>query len=160
MADRRDRRTDASTQAEPRLSPADREQLADFDRRRAAFEHALAASNILHHKHTCPACGFPTLDSRFDYLRCVICLWEDGVGEEDPTRARPPNDESLVDARLRISALLAACDLPRDLAAATDDIVRGIRRFEADLRRGAAAIDVDDFAHHLRTVLPGLFERP
>ncbi len=140
------------------LSEAERAGLAAFEARRAAFVAGLAASDVVHHKHTCPVCGFPTLDRRLDYQVCVLCLWEDGTAERDPWVARPPNSEALGDARLRISRLLAGCGLPRELAAATDDVVRDVRRFEAGLRSGAATIE-GEFARHVRAVVPGLFAR-
>jgi hypothetical protein len=138
------------------LSEAERAGLAAFEARRAAFEAGLTASNVVHHKHTCPVCGFPTLDRRLDYLVCVLCLWEDGTAERDPWVARPPNSEALGEARIRISRLLAECGLAGVAAAATDAVVRDVRRFEAGLRSGAMAI-AEEFARHVRAVVPSLF---
>ena len=72
------------------LTADDHALLADFDRRRAGFDQALEASNIIYHRHTCPACGFPTLKERREYEVCMICLWQDAGDDGDPTRIAPP----------------------------------------------------------------------
>lgn len=144
-----DRRFDLTS-----LTPADHALLARFSERRAAFERAIAASNVLHHKHTCPACGFPTLDQRHEYAVCVLCLWEDGGGEADPTQVAPPNPIALIAARRDIAGLLADFEQTHTIDDSLAAVVAAIKRFEADLQSGAAQIDREDFAAHLRRLLP------
>jgi hypothetical protein len=135
------------------LTPLDRELLADFGRRRDRFARALTDSNIIHHKHPCPACGFPTLNERAHHEVCVICLWEDGVSEVDPTLVAPPNYTSLMQARIHVSGMLRAFAQLHEIDDAIDTLVGRIKRFEALLRRGEAAVDREDFAANLRNIL-------
>jgi hypothetical protein len=136
-----------------RMSDDDRELLAEFVRRRAEFERAMAASNIIHHKHTCPACGFPTLSERYDYEICVVCLWEDGTGEEDPGVVGLPNSISLTEARIHAAGLMRAFERANVVEDGFDEIVRNIKRFEERLRRREAKLDREDFAANLRGIL-------
>ncbi len=135
------------------LTPLDRELLADFARRRDMFARALTDSNIIHHKHPCPACGFPTLNERAHHEVCVICLWEDGVPEVDPALVAPPNYTSLMQARIHVSGMLRAFAQAHEIDDAIDPLVGRIKRFEALLRRGEAAVDRADFAANLRNIL-------
>lgn len=135
------------------LTPMDRELLADFGRRRDRFARALTDSNLIHHKHPCPACGFPTLTERAHYEVCVICLWEDGVPEVDPTLVAPPNYTSLMQARIHVSGMLRAFAQAHEIDDTIDTLVGRIKRFEALLRRGEAAVDREDFAANLRNIL-------
>jgi len=139
-----------------RRTPAERELLGAFEARRQAFDAALEASNIIHHKHTCPCCGLPTLDHRGDYDVCVVCLWEDYGGEAYPRRAYPPNYVALERARLYFAESLRTFEVDRELdlcAAPIDPLVRAIKRFEAALRCGEAELDCQDFAAHLARIL-------
>ncbi len=130
------------------------ELLAEFTRRRAAFEAALDASNILHHKHACPVCGFPTLTERASYELCVICLWEDDGEGDDPNRVSLPNGASLTQARLHASEMLRRFEQSHALDGTIDDIVRAIKAFEARWRRGEVQIVQDDFTANLRSIVP------
>ncbi len=143
------RRFDAS-----RLTPGERAALASFERRRSHYERAIADSNVIHHKHTCPACGFPTLDERLDYELCVVCLWEDGVGELDPTLIGPPNYTSLTQARIATAQLLAAFEQTHEIDDSLAAVVACVRRFGAASERRVATLDRDDFVARLRDVLP------
>ena len=139
-----------------RRSSAERELLGAFERRRQAFEAALEASNIIHHKHTCPCCGLPTLDHRGDCDVCVVCLWEDCGGEAFPRRASPPNYVALERARLAVAEDLRVFEAEGELdlcAAPIDPLVRAIKRFEAALRRGEASLDCQDLAANLAQIL-------
>lgn len=142
------------------LTAMDRELLADHGRRRDRFARALTDSNILHHKHLCPACGFPTLNERAGYEVCVICLWEDGAPEADPTLVAPPNYTSLMQARIKVSGMLRAFEQAHAIDDAIDTLVRSIKRFEAQLLRGEAAVDSEDFSANLRNILPTTPRRP
>ena len=136
------------------LTAEEAELLAEFTRRREGFEAALAASNILHHVHTCPACGFPTLSERASYELCVVCLWEDDGEGGDPNRVSLPNGAPLTRARLHASEMLRRFDQSHALAGTIDDIVRAIRAFAARWRRGDASIVEDDFTANLRNIVP------
>lgn len=142
------------------LTPMDRELLADHGRRRDMFARSLTDSNIIHHKHLCPACGFPTLNERAGYEVCVICLWEDGVPEADPTLVAPPNYTSLMQERINISGMLRAFEQTHEIDYAIDTVVRSIKRFEAQQLCGAAAVDCDDFSANLRNILRTTPRRP
>ena len=52
--------------------------------------------------HTCPCCGFPTLEARAVFDICEICWWEDD-GQDDPHADQvwsgPNKDYSLSQAR-------------------------------------------------------------
>lgn len=148
---RRDKRRKAPA---PPLTPEEAELLAEFTRRRAAFEAALDASNILHHKHTCPVCGFPTLSERASYHLCFVCLWEDDGEGGDPNRVSLPNGASLTQARLHASEMLRQFEQSHALDGTIDDIVRAIKAFEARWRRGDASIIKDDFTANLRSIVP------
>lgn len=135
------------------LTDHDHALLAAFARRRARFERAIEASNIIYHKHTCPACGFPTLDQPSDYEVCTLCGWEDGVGEARPERVLPPNYTSLLAARIIVAGALAEFERTDEIEDSLDAVVRSIRRFEARCARKEAQVD-RDFATHLRNILP------
>lgn len=135
-------------------TPEEAALLAAFSRRRAAFEADLAASNILHHRHTCPACGFPTLGERGGYALCVVCLWEDDGERSDPNLVSPPNPSSLTTARLHASEMLQQFEQSHAIDGTIDEIVRSIEAFEARWRRGEASINSDDFTANLRAVVP------
>lgn len=32
-------------------------------------------------RHTCPCCGYRTLETRYDWEICPVCFWEDDVVE-------------------------------------------------------------------------------
>ncbi|PCC70299.1 Cysteine-rich CPCC [Nannocystis exedens] len=149
---RRDKRREAPA---PPLTPEEVELLAEFTRRRSAFEAALEASNILHHKHTCSVCGFPTLSERASYEVCVVCLWEDDGEGGDPNRVSLPNNgASPTQARLHASEMLRRFEQSHALDGTIDDIVRAIKAFEARWRRGDASIVEDDFTANLRNAVP------
>lgn len=136
------------------LTDGDRAWLAAFERRRAGFERAIAASNVLHHKHTCPACGFPSLDGRGDYGVCVVCLWEDAVDETAPTWVGPPNYVALMQRRIEVAAMIAEFEQVETIVDSLGEVVRSVRDFEAKLGRGEAVIAHGDLLGHLRAVLP------
>ncbi|WP_422889924.1 CPCC family cysteine-rich protein [Nannocystis pusilla] len=142
-----------ATPAAP-LTPEETELLAEFTRRRAAFEADLAASNILHHVHTCPTCGFPTLSERASYELCAVCLWEDDGEGGDPNRVSPPNGASPTRARLHASEMLRRFEQSHALDGSIDDVVRAIKAFVARWRRGDASIVEDDFTANLRNIVP------
>jgi hypothetical protein len=52
-------------------------------------------------KHTCPCCGYRTLNSRGWYQICLVCRWEDdGQDDHDADELRgAPNKVSLTEAR-------------------------------------------------------------
>lgn len=118
------------------------------------FERGIEESNIIHHKHTCPVCGFPTLNQRYDYDVCVICLWEDCGGEAAPTLIAAPNYISAMQERINIAGMIAVFEQTYEIDASFDDVVRSIKRFEARLDAGEVKIDREDFSRHLRNVLP------
>jgi hypothetical protein len=139
-----------------RRTPEERDLLAELERRRAAIEAALEASNILHHRIPCACCGLPTIRRRGDYEVCVVCLWEDAGGEADPRRASAPNYTPLEQARLTAADHLRLFEADRgvDLSAAPiDPLVRAIKRFEAALRRGEVELERRDFAANLAAIL-------
>ncbi len=118
------------------------------------FELAMAESNIIHHKHTCPACGFPTLNKRHDHEVCVLCLWEDGTGEARPASITAPNYISLIEARVNIASVIGVFEQTHAIDDSVDNVIKSIRRFEHGLERGEAHIDRVDFATHLTKLLP------
>ncbi len=127
---------------EPPLSPEERELLAEFERRRAGFEAALEASNIVHHRHTCPACGFPSLNDEDRYPVCIICQWE------------PYGGASLSQDRLRAARMIREFERSYALDGTIDDMVRAIKTFEARCMASKINIIEDDFTAHLRHVVP------
>lgn len=144
----------ASLRFDPRqLTERDHQHLAAFAARRAAYEQALAASNVLYGKHTCPACGLPTLDVRGDYETCVVCLWEDNAGENDLTIVVAPNYVSLLQARVEAAAHLAEFERTHELPASLEEIVRRLRDFTRRAARGEVGPGHHDFAANLRTIL-------
>lgn len=137
-----------------RLTADDHALLADFERRRAGFDHALEASNIIYHRHTCPACGFPTLKVRQDYEVCMICLWQDDGDDGDPTRISPPNYVSLMQQRIDVAGMLRVFERTHLYDDSLAAVIAAIRAFDARLDRGTATIDRVDFAANLRGILP------
>lgn len=137
-----------------RLTAEDHQLLADFERRRVWFDQALERSNILHHLHTCPVCGFPTLDERGMYEVCSVCLWEDDGNEREPTRIRAPNYTSMTQERINVAGMLAEFERTHELATSVDEIARSIRAFKARRIRGEVSLDREDFANNLRNILP------
>lgn len=127
--------------------------LAAFERRRGAFEQALADSNVVYGQHTCPACGFPTLDVRGDYEVCVACCWEDDGEGGDVTLAMPPNYVSIQSERIAVARLLEAFEPTDGIAGSLEHVVRCLREFKRLARRGAVEVDRDDFAANLRRIL-------
>ena len=79
----------------------------DFYERRRWFERYRAevlageikeSAHLL--KHTCPCCGYPTLEQRGAYEICTICWWEDdGTDEADLGRVSGPNHITLAEGR-------------------------------------------------------------
>lgn len=136
-----------------RLTPEEHRLLADCERRRDGFDRALEQSNILYHKHTCPVCGFPTLDERGMYEVCVVCLWEDDGGEKDPTVVRPPNYSSMMAERINIAGMLAAFERTHAIVDSLDAVVRCIDEFKERRRRGEVEA-VRDFEANLKQILP------
>lgn len=137
-----------------RLTAEHHELLAAFQRRRDAHDRALADSNIIFHKHTCPACGFPTLDERGNYEVCILCLWEDDGSERDPTRIAPPNYTSLLEERVNVSGMLAEVERTYEISDSLPAVIQGIREFKARRSRGEIAVDRQDFGVNLRNILP------
>lgn len=141
-------------QRRPTLATAEDEALyAAFERRRDAFAAGLAASNILHHRSQCAACGFPTVRVPGDYEVCCICLWEE-CGEGDLMTVSLPNSVSLLRARLEASAWLGVFEQQYVPSSSIDDIVRGIRAFQERCARGLATIDRADFVRNLLSIVP------
>jgi len=61
--------------------------------------------------NTCPACGYPTLESRNRFELCEICFWEDdGQDNEgaDAVWGGPNGDDSLTAYRIRFLNSLSA----------------------------------------------------
>lgn len=56
------------------------EILAAFHSRRSHYNTYLQANNI--DLHTCPGCGFPSLEDRGGFNICFVCDWEDD-GQDD-----------------------------------------------------------------------------
>jgi hypothetical protein len=137
-----------------KLTDLDRALLSDFDRRRAAYDQALEASNIIYHRHTCPACGFPTLKERHDYEVCMICLWQDGSDERAPTLIAPPNYIAMMQHRIDVAGMLRAFEQTHLYDDSLAAVIAGIRAFDARLDRGTARVDRVDFAANLRNILP------
>jgi hypothetical protein len=151
---RRGRRGPGQHFDERQLTGEDRALLAAFVRRREGFERAIEASNVIYHKYTCPACGFPSMDRRGDYGVCVVCLWEDAVDETAPTWVGPPNYVALVQRRIEVAGMIAAFERVETIVDSLGEVVRSIRDFEAKLACGDAAIAHGDLLAHLRGVLP------
>lgn len=150
----RARARSAGLRFDPRqLTERDHQLLAAFAARRAAYEQALAASNILYHKHTCPACGLPSLDARGDHETCVVCLWEDSAGENDLTIVSAPNYVSLLQARVEAAAHLAEFERTHELPASLEEIVHRLRDFTRRAARGEVGLDRHDFAANLGNIL-------
>ena len=145
----REDRFDAS-----QLTAEHHELLAAFQRRRDGHDRALADSNIIYHKHTCPVCGFPTLDERVAYEVCIVCLWEDDGDPRDLTRIGPPNYTSMLQERVNIAGMLECFERTREISDSLHDVIMSIRDFEARRSRGDTALDRDDFAANLRNILP------
>ncbi|MFD1739713.1 CPCC family cysteine-rich protein [Bacillus salitolerans] len=54
-------------------------------------------------KHTCPCCGFKTLDNPFEYDICEICDWEDDPTQLDyPALELGPNNGSLCEEQWKL----------------------------------------------------------
>ncbi|MFG2194654.1 CPCC family cysteine-rich protein [Streptomyces sp. NPDC048639] len=65
-----------------------------------------------HGPHSCPCCGFLTLDERGAFEICPVCFWEDdGQDDHDADQVRGgPNDGlSLSEARANFR-VMGACD--------------------------------------------------
>lgn len=62
------------------MNEAEIEILAAFHARRAHYETYLKANDI--DLHTCPGCGFPSLEARGEFFICMVCFWEDD-GQDD-----------------------------------------------------------------------------
>ncbi len=62
----------------------DIEILAAFRDRRSHYDAYLQSNGIP--VHTCPGCGFPTLEERGAFEICIICSWEDD-GQDDNARS-------------------------------------------------------------------------
>jgi hypothetical protein len=58
--------------------------------------------------HTCPCCGFRTLESPGDYDICPVCYWEDD-GNRDPERHSSANHLTLGQARRNFAEYGACC---------------------------------------------------
>lgn len=61
--------------------------------------------------NTCPACGYPTLESRNGFELCEICFWEDDGQDNDgadAVRGGPNGSDSLTAYRIRFLNSLAA----------------------------------------------------
>lgn len=141
-------------QRRPTLATAEDEALyAAFERRRDAFAAGLAASNILHHRSQCAACGFPTVRTPGDYEVCCVCLWEE-CGVRDLTTVSPPNSVSLLTARLEASAWLRVFEEQYVLSESVDELVRGIRGFQERCARGEVCLDRADFVRNLLNIVP------
>jgi hypothetical protein len=152
---RRRRTSELERRDRERRSSAERALLDEVEARRRAFSDALEASNILHGKHLCPCCGLPTIDERGDYEVCVVCLWEDGIGETDPRRVSPPNYVSLERARIDVGAHLRAYEAVYGdlLRGGVDPLVRAIKRFGARLQGGEVELDRGDFVANLAQIV-------
>lgn len=136
------------------LTADDRQLLAAFEQRRAQWDRFLVESNILYHKHTCPACGLPTLDELGDHEVCAVCLWQEGFGENDVTAVGYLNPVSLLQARLEAAMMLAEFERTHALPGSPDDIVRSIRDFTRRWNRGEVGLDRADFTANLLKILP------
>lgn len=139
-------RFDAST-----LTADDRAALAAYERRRAYYEQAIEQSNVIHHKHLCPICGFPTLDARGEYELCVICQWEDD-GDGDPMIIGPPNYTSMTQARIKIARMLAEFERTYIIDESLAAVVAGVRAFREAF--GLDLPDGSDDTAYLRKILP------
>lgn len=136
------------------LTAEDHQLLADFERRRVWFDQAPERSNILYYLHSCPVCGFPTLDERGVYEVCGVCLWEDAGEERKPTRVSAPNYTSMTQERINVAGMLAVFERTHKLATSLDEVARSIRAFKGRWRRGEVSLDREDFAKNLRNILP------
>ena len=85
------------------LAKEEHEILKEFHERREKFnaEIVVNAFDI----YTYPGCGFPTLDSRGDYLICDVCNWEDDnqdYANADEVWGGPNYELSLTENRINI----------------------------------------------------------
>jgi hypothetical protein len=133
------------------LTADDRAALAAYERRRAYYEQAIVASNVIYHKQLCPICGFPTLDERGDYELCVVCQWEDD-GDGDPMIIGPPNYTSMTQARIKIARMLAEFEQTHTIDGSLAAVVAGVRAFREAV--GFYLPDSTDYAAYLRRILP------
>ena len=67
-------------------------------------------------KHSCPACGYPTLYSRGCVNSCVICTWEDDGQDDADELGGGPNSITLTSAREAILSTMAKLDFPEEIS--------------------------------------------
>lgn len=137
-----------------RLSVWAQERLGEFEHRRQTYDRFLAHSNIIYHRHTCPACGLPTLDDGESYQTCIICLWEDcGLDDPHARRQAPPNYVSLLSVRIDTAELLRRFLRTHSIDGRPDRVIRAIKSYEQNLRNGTQRFFEQPFAR-LRACLP------
>jgi Cysteine-rich CPCC len=136
------------------LTSADREVLKQFKERRKRYDDLLEESNIIHHKNTCPVCGFPTISNRGDYEACIICSWEDdGRDDENDSSRHLPNYLSLVQHRVNIAIFMEHFEKKYIISNSIDEIIKDLKSFEEKLSKGVAEVDLN-FENNLKNILP------
>lgn len=134
------------------LNADDLDLLEQFRVRRADFERQIEESNIIYHKYTCPACGFPTLDVRGDYETCIVCEWEDDGSDKDEFSVSGLNHMSLVEARVNVAGMIRDFEKQNSIDYTLDKMVRSIKVFEEKCAKDLAGVN-PDFNVHLKNVL-------
>lgn len=120
-----------------------------FEERRREFNRLLEESNIIHHKKTCPGCGFPTMDTDEFYTTCIICLWEGDASDKQETFQGPPNYISLMEHRVNVSQFLREFLEAYEIEASVEVLIKRIKAFE----KGSISINREDFERNLKNIL-------
>lgn len=132
------------------LTAFDRVLLQAFEERRQNIQEKMETSTILYPQKICPGCGYPTFDTDHLWGTCVLCLWEGWSGDQNPTYQGPPNYLSLLEHRVNISYSLRLLEEKYYIDPSIEAIIQSIEQFKKE----GTAIDIDNFEHHAKRVLP------
>ena len=133
-----------------KLTAFDLELLNDFEERRRKFNRQIEESNIVHHRKTCPGCGFPTMNADEFYDTCIVCLWEGDTSDKQETFQGPPNYISLIEHRVNVSQFLREFLKSYEIETSIDIIIKRIREFEVS----GKTVDRRNFMVNLVNILP------
>lgn len=100
-------------------------------------------SNVAGLLNTCPACGYPTLESRAYFEMCTICSWEDDAQDDkdaDEVFGGPNSDYSLTEYRIKVLGRLdeIATQATHDNTY-TQQFAMAIRAINMEINKGSDA---------------------